>query len=145
MRSVTVLVVDDDDQVRDLVAEQLRALVGTGFVRSLGFDDVDVLTASDALQALHQLQSQQVDAMFLDLSLPQLDGLEFLEMLAAQEEFSRLPVTICSGICVDVIRREAKRYGAVRCLQKPFAMEELAESLRVMLERRRCDERVGKT
>lgn len=116
MRPLRVLAVDDEPPALDELAYLLRAddRVGT------------VGTATDSTAALRQLRDGQVDAVFLDIRMPGLDGLELARVLA---NFARPPrivfVTAHDDRAVD-----AFDLGAVDYLLKPLNEERLAESLR---------------
>jgi CheY-like chemotaxis protein len=82
----TVLIVEDDDDARDSVAEVLR---DEGF---------EVLTAADGVIALELLcREPPPSAIVLDLSLPRMGGLELLERVREQEALANLHVCVLSG------------------------------------------------
>ncbi|MDF3069592.1 MAG: DNA-binding response regulator, AraC family [Polyangiaceae bacterium] len=82
----TVLIVEDDEDARDSVAEVLR---DEGF---------EVLTAGDGIAALELLSRiPPPSAVVLDLSLPRMGGLELLERVRAQEALANLHVCVLSG------------------------------------------------
>jgi signal transduction histidine kinase/CheY-like chemotaxis protein/CHASE3 domain sensor protein len=80
-----VLVVEDDERQR----ESLRQLLSNGEVEIVGVD-----TAADALE---QLRTATFDCVVMDLNLPDVDGYELLETMAAQEEVSFPPVIVYTG------------------------------------------------
>lgn len=85
-KRVTVLLVEDDDDARESVAEVLS---DEGF---------DVLTARDGVEALEQLdKSPAPSALVLDLALPRMDGREVLRRLRERESLADLPVCVLSG------------------------------------------------
>ncbi len=80
-----VLVVEDDPRQRDSV----RALLESG--------DVQIMDASNGVEALEQLKASTFDCMVMDLNLPDLSGYELLERMAASEEASFPPVIVYTG------------------------------------------------
>ncbi|HEY6178492.1 MAG TPA: response regulator, partial [Kofleriaceae bacterium] len=80
-----VLVVEDDAVLRETTA---RLLAG---------DDVEIVTAGTAAEALGHLESSTFDCMVLDLALPDRSGLELLEELARGEHYAFPPVIVYSG------------------------------------------------
>ena len=115
-----VLVVDDEEAVRDSLA---RALELEGF---------EVSKAADGLAGEKALQEQALAAVLLDLRMPGLDGLELLRRIRRQG--LRLPVLMISahGEIPDAV--EAMKEGAQDYLVKPFGAEELTLRLRRAIE-----------
>lgn len=114
----TILVVEDDASF----SESLRKLL-----EKEGFS---VLAAPSAEAAIETLKSASVHVIFLDLYLPGLNGMEFLERTAAPK---RPPVVMLTafgdwGIYVDAIEK-----GAVDCLAKPVKRQELLRVLQKAL------------
>ncbi|WP_354526960.1 response regulator transcription factor [Nakamurella sp. UYEF19] len=118
----TILVVDDDERVREVVSWQLEA---EGFA---------VGQAGDGPAALQSIAALPPDLVVLDLSLPGLGGLDVLRRLRQQ---SRLPVIILSGRNGETDRIVGLDLGADDYLVKPFSPEELAARVRSVL--RRCE------
>jgi two-component system chemotaxis response regulator CheB len=123
---IRVLVVDDSAVVRQLVA------------RALGRDDdlSVVATASDGLVALKRLERMEVDAVVLDVEMPELDGLATLERIRAR--WPKLPVIMCSTLTERgaAVTLDALTRGATDCVSKPShaassaaAIEELRAQL----------------
>jgi len=82
--NTTVLVIDDDPAVRDLLA---RFLIKEGY---------RVLVAPDGEVGLQVARREQPDAITLDVMMPRLDGWEVLKRLKAQPETANIPVVMCS-------------------------------------------------
>ena len=118
----TILVVDDDERVREVVSWQLEA---EGF---------QVGQAGDGPAALASIAALPPDLIVLDLSLPGLGGLDVLRRLRRE---SRLPVIILSGRNGETDRIVGLDLGADDYLIKPFSPEELAARVRSVL--RRCE------
>ena len=110
-----VLVVDDDGPVRAVLARQLEAL------------GVQVTTAAGGAQAIVRLDAERFDALFLDLDMPGVTGLDVL--LHVQRAAPRMPVVVVTGTL------EAERIeGAMKVLGKPIDSGALGEALRQALE-----------
>ena len=116
----SVLVAEDEEGVRDVVARMLERLGYT------------VVHADDGLSALERLEKHAgpVAAVLLDLSMPRMGGSEAL--LHIRERFPDLPVVLMSGYTEqDVASKLIDRAGgAVAFLQKPFLPEDLTSALR---------------
>ncbi len=118
-----VLVIDDDPYV----LQHLERL----FSRS--GHDVDV--ASTGAAGLEMLNDGRYDAVFLDLVLPDIDGLQLLRRLRARD--SRTPVVLITGYASVQTAVEAMRQGAYDYLPKPLDSDQVLRTLDKILERRR--------
>jgi two-component system response regulator MprA len=121
MRTMHILVVDDDQAVRD----SLR--------RSLAFNGYEVELAADGLQALEAIAKRRPDAVVLDVMMPRLDGLETCRRLRSAGE--DLPVLLLTARDAVPDRVAGLDAGADDYLPKPFALEELLARLRALLRR----------
>jgi two-component system response regulator MprA len=116
-----VLVVDDDAAVRDSLARTLR------------FEGHEVDTARDGREALAIVRAGEPDAMILDVSMPEMDGLEACRRLRADGVLVPvLMVTARDSVGDRVAGLDA---GADDYLVKPFALQELQARLRALLRR----------
>jgi DNA-binding response OmpR family regulator len=120
----TVLVVDDEPKIVDVVREYLEH---SGF---------SVRTAGDGPAALERARSLAPDLIVLDLGLPGLDGLDVARQLRRS---SRVPVIILTARGDEVDRIIGLELGADDYLVKPFSPRELVARVRAVL--RRVDER----
>ncbi|NKR47383.1 response regulator [Rhodococcus hoagii] len=120
---LTVLAVDDERPALDELAFLLRARDEIG----------EILTAGDATTALRILRDGGIDAVFLDINMPGLDGLELAGILT---QFANPPSVVFVTAHED---RAVAAFdlGAVDYLLKPLREERLAESVRRIVERRR--------
>jgi two-component system KDP operon response regulator KdpE len=120
--SETVLVVDDDRAL-------LRAL-------SIGLSarGYDVVTARTGTDGVVQASLCQPDVVVLDLSLPDIDGVEVCGRI---REFSEVPIVILSALGSEDRKVDALDRGADDYVTKPFGMAELEARLRVLLRRSR--------
>ena len=122
-----VLVVDDDEGVRTVVAWQLEA------------DGFSIAQAADGLQALDALSTENPDLVVLDLSLPGVGGLDVLRRIRDGQTASAptLPVIVLSGRSGQTDRIVGLDQGADDYLVKPFSPGELAARVRSVLRRAR--------
>ncbi len=105
-----VMVVDDDQDARDLLYDYLQEL-GT-----------QVITASNGTEALKLARQWRPDIITLDLMMPGIDGWEVLQTLKADPELKSISVVVVS-IVAD--KRKALNLGALDALTKPLDPEEL--------------------
>lgn len=125
---LTVLAVDDERPALDELAYLLRAQGEIG----------DILTAGDATTALRLIKSRldaaaAIDAVFLDINMPGLDGLELAGVLAA----FAAPPAVVFVTAHDDRAVDAFDLGAIDYLLKPLREERLAESVRRIRAARR--------
>jgi two-component system alkaline phosphatase synthesis response regulator PhoP len=121
-RAVTVLVVDDEQNLVELVRSYLEQ------------DGFAVLTASDGLSALELVRTQQPDLIVLDLMLPGLDGLEVCRRL---RQVSDAYVLMLTARAEEVDKIVGLSVGADDYLTKPFSPRELVARVKAMLRRPR--------
>jgi DNA-binding NtrC family response regulator len=115
----TILVADDDADLRESLAEALA---------DLGHD---VVEAADGSAALARIAQGGVDAVLLDLRMPGLDGMRVLEEIRARADPP--PVAILTAVPSAANTIEAMRLGAVDHLAKPIGRADLAELVARML------------
>jgi two-component system, OmpR family, phosphate regulon response regulator PhoB len=122
-----VLVVDDDQRVRTVVAWQLEA------------DGFAVTEACDGTAALAEIERDRPDLVVLDLSLPGVGGLDVLRRVrGAEGATTALPVIVLSGRSGETDRIIGLDLGADDYLVKPFSPGELAARVRSVLRRSRA-------
>jgi two-component system NtrC family response regulator len=114
-----VLVVDDDEALRESLAE---ALADLGHLPAL---------AEDGRAALARLDQGRVDAVLLDLRMPGMDGMEVLKHIRARKDAP--PVAVLTAVPTAANTIEAMRLGAVDHLAKPISRAELAALVQRML------------
>jgi two-component system KDP operon response regulator KdpE len=114
--TVTVLVVDDEPQVRRFLRNSLDATAYT------------LIEAATGEAGLSEAAARQPDVILLDLGLPDLDGLEVTRRL---REWTQTPIVILSARGQDRDKVEALDAGADDYLTKPFSLPELLARLRV--------------
>ena len=116
----SVLVVDDDGDVRALVVELLTR---SGY---------DVSEAPNGREALKLLYEQRPDLVLLDISMPELDGWATLERI---RELSDVPVLMLSALGAELEKVRALRAGADDYVTKPFGRQELLARVESVLRR----------
>ena len=110
-----ILVVDDDDIIRDTLCELLS-------------QDHACQTAATAEEALTRLKSQLFDVVLTDVSMPGLSGLELLNRVV--QLYPDTPVIIISGMSDEEQAQSLIRQGAFDYLLKPFRLEVVEDSVR---------------
>ncbi len=125
MRRSTVLIVDDEQTLRNFMRRNLEA---RGF---------RVLTAADGLEALHQFEQHQPDLIILDLLMPRLDGMEVLRRIRSHDT---VPIIVLTALDDEEDKITALEQGADDYLTKPFSVGELLARVHAVLRRARWSE-----
>jgi len=120
----TILVVEDDRRIRDLLR------------RGLIFEGYEVVTAEDGESALRIAREKLPDAVLLDLMLPGIDGLEVCQRL---RQVSNLPILMLTARDAVADRVTGLDAGADDYLVKPFAFDELLARLRALFRRHKLE------
>ncbi|WP_243321127.1 response regulator transcription factor [Geothrix sp. SG200] len=120
-----ILLLEDDTEIRLGLEQHLRRE---------GFSLTSVGTGREALQALGATGSR-LDAALLDLSLPDMDGLDVLRAIRAHNAHRSLPVLLVTARSEEIDRVLGLELGADDYISKPFSTRELAARLRAILRR----------
>lgn len=115
--AIQVTVVDDSAMSRKAV----RKALPTDW-------DVEIHEANDGKAALVAYESGYADVMFLDLTMPELDGFGVLEYLRSVN--AKSIVIVISADIQPLAQERVKQLGAFRFLQKPLVADELRQTLR---------------
>ena len=118
-----ILIVDDEPQVRNIVATYLER------------DGFTVRTAADGRQALDAIRERRPDALVLDLMLPEVNGLQVLQQLRAGGD--NVPVIVLSARGREPERVAGLELGADDYLAEPASPREIAARVRAVLRRSR--------
>ncbi len=123
MAKATVLVVEDDPEIRELLAF------------ALGKEGWTMVAAADAEEGLARLAVANPDVVVLDIMLPGMDGLDFLRKVKADPALRRLPVimTTAKGEDSDVVA--GLELGAEDYVVKPYSPKVLVARIRAALRR----------
>lgn len=117
----TVLVVDDEDQIRALLHSTLR------------FAGYDVLEAADGMSALDELGDSGIDLVVLDVGLPDMDGFEVVRLLRSRNVFT--PVLMLTARLEVEDRVHGLKLGADDYVTKPFSAAEIVARVEALLRR----------
>ena len=121
--SPTILLVDDEDAVRKVLAFPLEK------------DGYTVVQAGDGEEALQRFAAQPVDLVVLDLMLPRLDGLEVCKRLRAT---STVPIIMLTARDDELDKVIGLELGADDYITKPFSIREFRSRVRALLRRARA-------
>jgi CheY-like chemotaxis protein len=123
---VRILVVEDDPNARELLLLQLRAQGMDDRVKfiSNGKEALDFLTGPHAKPAATKLV-----AIFLDLKLPALGGIELLRRLRQREEYATIPVIVMTASSDPSDLKECQRLQVAQYVSKPVSFTSFAKAV----------------
>jgi len=113
----TIMIVDDAPSVRQVVSMALR---GAGY---------EVVEASNGKDAVSKLDGRKLNLVICDLNMPQMDGLQFLEVIRAQQNYRFTPVIMLTTETADDKKARARSAGAKAWLTKPFQPSTMLEAV----------------
>ncbi|MBZ5611359.1 MAG: response regulator [Acidobacteriia bacterium] len=119
-----VLIVDDSAAIRKILQRVLR---------QAEIPLAAVYEAGDGAEALEILKNQKVSLVLSDINMPNMDGLEFLTRLRAEQAWAKLPVLMVSTEGSHAKVLEAVERGASGYVRKPFTAEQIKEKLAGLL------------
>ena len=120
MNKNLILVVEDDNSVKNLITTTLKA------------HDYRYITAPNGDDAILEASSHNPDIVLLDLGLPDMDGVDVIKKIRT---WSNMPIIVISARSEDNDKIEALDAGADDYITKPFSVEELLARLRVTQRR----------
>ena len=113
--SARVLLVDDEEDFLDIMAERM------------GARGIDVSTASSAEDALDMVQTESYDAVIIDFLMPEMDGFSALKMFKASRP--DLSVILLTANVTEEQRSEAINRGALDVIEKPADLNLLTQKI----------------
>jgi len=122
----TILVVEDDPEIQDLLAHYLRK---EGFAPIL---------AADGEAALSKARKEKPDLILLDILLPKADGLEVLRAVRSDANLARTPVVMLTAKGDETDRVIGLELGADDYIPKPFSPREVVARIKAILRRSRA-------
>lgn len=121
----TILIVDDEERIRDVVKEYCL------------LEDYNVLEASDGLEALEIVKNNDIDLIVLDIMMPKLDGLSTFSKI---KEIKKVPTIILSARSEEYDKLVGFELGVDDYVTKPFSPKELMARIKVILKRTNGDD-----
>ena len=119
MTDARVLIVDDDDSVRDL------------FTRAFLRDDFIVNALASGQEALALMEDEAPELIVLDLMLPFMNGLEVLAAMRRRPSLAMVPVLVVTATATSAY--DLREFGPLRVLRKPCELSRLVATARDML------------
>jgi response regulator RpfG family c-di-GMP phosphodiesterase len=121
--NLRILVVDDEECILDIFKSYFESS-----------HDYTLLTASDGLEALEIIKTDQISCCFTDLAMPKLDGLELARRIYQYD--NTIPVVVMTGYPSMDIAIETLKNGVVDFITKPFNMEQILPTISKVISAR---------
>jgi len=123
---LNVLIVDDDESIRDMLSIVLKD------------ENYNVLTAEDGEKALVHLKKSKINLVISDIKMPDMDGIELLNVIKKKNE--KIPVIMITGHASTNDAIEAMKIGAEQYITKPFNIDELKVVIEKAIYRKKIEE-----
>lgn len=122
MQDIKFLAVDDSPTMRRIVVNTLKRI---------GYSSV--VEASNGKEALARLYDDNIDFIITDWNMPEMDGLEFVHSIKADELFANIPILMITtrGVKEDIV--DAMKAGVSSYIVKPFTPQTLKEKIESIL------------
>jgi CheY-like chemotaxis protein len=114
--SEKVLIVDDEKDFLDIIAERI------------GARGMDVSTASSAEDALNMVEEESYDVVIMDFMMPALDGFKALKLMKTKQP--DVQIILLTGNVPDEKRIEARALGALDVIEKPPDLNDLIKKIK---------------
>lgn len=128
-----ILVVEDDDLIRNYIARLLK------------IEGHTTTQANNGVQAMLRLRETVPDAVISDVNMPEMDGFTLLETIRSDRSLAALPVMLLTALDDRASMRRGMSGGADDYLGKPFTREELMDALGGLLKKKQRVEDVVKS
>ena len=112
----TVIIVEDSEQMRNYLAEQLS-------------EDYNVKTAANGADALQIIQTEKIDLIVSDIMMPIMDGCKLCNAIKTDSDLSHIPVILLTAAVGTDMRIETLEVGADGYIEKPFPIELLKSNI----------------
>jgi two-component system chemotaxis response regulator CheY len=115
-----ILIVDDSEMTRRLISTAVRGSLG----------DFEYEEARDGFEALQKLPTGQFDLLFVDINMPNINGLELIDYCKQSERYKHIPIIIISTEDSIKDREKGLGLGASDYLIKPIQLDRLIEVIK---------------
>lgn len=121
----TILVIEDYSDTRELLSVLLRR------------HGYNVIEAEDGVEGLLKAGWVYPDLILLDLSLPEMDGVEVARRIHSQSKLSQVPIFVLSAYLTDEVKADVHSAGCVEAFPKPFDADTLIARINATLNAQR--------
>lgn len=119
-----ILIVDDEPHIRRLMEQTLEELEDEG---------VELLTASNGVEALETIKAERPQLVFLDVMMPQMNGYEVCSAVKGDAELKDTFIVILTAKGQEIDKSKGQTVGANIYMTKPFDPDEILEKSQAVL------------
>ena len=130
MSHKTILVVDDIPLMRTMLKKFINTIGNRMFGEDTPESKINIIEAANGMEALKSLSEHQIDLVFLDLMMPEMDGISFMEKKNQDKDMQSIPVVITTAISEEGTFQRAKDLGAKAYIRKPFTIKAVEDHIR---------------
>jgi len=112
----TILIVDDDPVIRNLLSQILEEFQESG---------VRLLTAENGEAAMESIKREKPDMIFLDVMMPKMNGFEVCDMVKRDPETKDIYIVMLTAKGQEIDKQKAKELGSDYYITKPFNIDEI--------------------
>ncbi len=123
MKASKILVIEDDEAVRDNLKELLEV------------SDYNTFTAINGIDGIEKIRMYKPDLILCDISMPEMDGFEMLEILRKNPETFAIPFLFLTALTDNKLQRKGMSLGADDYITKPYDSNELLSAISVKLQK----------
>jgi CheY-like chemotaxis protein len=134
-----VLVAEDDDDIREMICESIRAEHEAGEIPTR----LELVQARNGLEAMELASTRQFHCVVTDLKMPKLTGDQFIRELQSQPLNSNTPTLVVSSHAQDEFREFCESYSHISVIPKPFEPQTVAQAVIRELTLGRLDDRIA--
>lgn len=117
-----ILVIDDEDDIREVVQICLSELGGW-----------EAIAAESGSEGLKRVSSEDLDAILLDVSMPEMDGFRFFELLQQTPHAQSIPVVLLTAKILPDDRAKFAEMGVAGVITKPFNPAQICQQIAEIL------------
>jgi chemotaxis protein histidine kinase CheA/ActR/RegA family two-component response regulator len=121
-RKPRIMIVDDSRSVLNFVSAILDD------------NNMEPIKSSSGIEALEQIDENDVDLLITDLEMPKMHGFELVQSIRKNNKFDQLPIIILTGRDTKADREKAKEYGANAFINKPFKERDLLKVMEQFIQ-----------
>jgi two-component system cell cycle response regulator DivK len=118
----TILIIEDYSDTRELLSVLLRR------------NGYNVIEAEDGVEGLLKAGWVYPDLILMDLSLPEMDGVEVARRIHSQSKLSQIPIFVLSAYLTEAVKADVRSAGCVEAFSKPFDAEALMAKITATLD-----------
>ncbi|AFZ34849.1 response regulator receiver protein [Stanieria cyanosphaera PCC 7437] len=122
MSNKRILVVDDDDGIREVIQICLEAIAGW-----------EVIPVSSGAEGLKQAEQQQPDAILLDVMMPCMDGITTFKQLQINQKIQHIPTILLTAKAKISEQKQLQNLGVAGVIVKPFEPQNLINQIKNIL------------